>query len=366
MKIIKLDLLNRNNQIHLDLTSSFPYLIPLSRFFQRYWNHQNIYLPCMNPKSLSRNNLLTLKKNPTNYRFTAKSDGERMQYIVWNDGAESYAGFMDRKFNLYCVVEGDMDFRTANQDECILDGEWILPDIISCNTLTNHIQIMHIVEKPKWIGFDVIVFNNIGRIFTGFQQRQDILSSIVLPDNNVSMSVKQWYDMTAIANLVSFTPKGVLVRGYEDSCDGIIIAHIDGKLNNNMAADGIMFKLKIRHTIDVYLWHGIYWCGNGNMVICLSFDNMRRIINENVKQFNPALITMVEWPNEPYIYNISSADEIIENSILVELAFEYDHDHIRLFDVRERTDKKTANDVKTILHTAQNCLDNIQVSDFIS
>lgn len=366
--IIIVKLIDEHGQFYEDLINQYPCLTRLRNFFQNYWNTRDNYVPSMNPISLCRRNLDFIQRRLADYYFTAKSDGIRMQYITWNHDNHSYGGFVNSKFWLFFVIEGefihsiDQYLQVDRQEECILDGEWMmLPNLVPGS---NHVKTYPIEQKPEWIGFDCIASNSHSHIKMSFHERQQIVSTFQFPNNNVAMSIKKWHKLTELRELASFDSQGICVRDHGELCDGIIIAHVNGKIHKNKALDNTMYKLKNCHSIDVYQWHDIYWCGCHGNIICFNRSHVERLIIENSK-FDSRLVDVVDWPNEAFVYNIPDFSQIVQESTIVELRFVQQYGRIKLEYIKTRLDKINANDIDTILYTAQNCLENIQLIDFV-
>ena len=321
----------------------------------KYWKLPSTFkhFPGPNPVSMERKDFKSIADD--DYLIALKTDGVRYLLLMTTkpSSTEAISLMIDRALNMYEVEIW------ANEEYfyhgCLLDGELVWTNNNTC---------------LQFIIFDVVMLKGQSCIEMSYRERMHVIHTNVLcmdeqlEDDSVEQMISEEDKFCARNNLhnLKILPKMCVPKQRIDELwnnnqrlsshknDGLIFT-----LNNfhvHTGTSSAIFKWKPSHSVDVRCYfnpssHSWSLYANDNYSdneICID----KQIGNHSVIfQTNSKLLEMLE----------RKLDCVIECVVKVEGS------SIVLTAERERTDKKTANTMKTMNATILNVCENIKIED---
>ena len=316
-----------------------------------YWKLPKSFnhFPGPNPISLERINFDRLQNE--DFLIALKTDGVRYLLVMTTkpNSAEPITLMIDRALNMYEIeIWANEEYFYSG---CLLDGELVW---------NNN-------EELQFIIFDVVLFKGINCINMNYRDRLQVIHNHILcVDPNLDdetlekmISEEDKFCARNNKNNLQMFPKMCVSKQRLDDIwqgrkmcshrnDGIILTLNNCDVHTGTSKD--VLKWKPSHSIDIKCYYeNSSWTlyGNDNS----SDDEVNithKIGNYNVNiDMNSKLLQMLQ----------RKLICVVECLILVE------NNTINLIPERERTDKKTANTMKTIIATIRNAQENIRMEE---
>ena len=276
-----------------------PALAPFASLFLDAWGMNaytaHIFVPAMHPASICRADIGRLHRET--FLASRKTDGVRVQLVMYAAGGRSYVALIDRQFRTHVFSRerlraspaGDWIAATRLPDGClgsetvtVIDAELVTdaelvhetddndddaaaaaaigrdPAVRRSTRATTHQRpTTHAVHRarPTLVCHDAVCLLGVSLINTGFETRIRALNSFVDrvlrsrtdgPLALLDVRVKPWY--SSVAACMEATESNARQPTTLD--DGFILAAANGTLRNGIASQ--MYKWKRVHTVDLF------------------------------------------------------------------------------------------------------------------
>lgn len=313
-----------------------------------YFHH----FPGLNPMSLERNNFDRLKTD--DFLVALKTDGVRHLLLMTTkpNSTEPISLMIDRTLRMSEIEVWASEEYFYNG--CLLDGELVW---------NNN-------EELQFVVFDVILFKGVDCINYNYRDRLRIIHTNILSmdanmdDDTIEKIIAEEDKFCARNNMnnLQLYPKICVSKQQLDDIwksrnlcshrnDGIIFTWNDAPVHTGTSTD--VFKWKPSHSIDIRcicyddVWS--FW-GNDNS----SDDEIN--ITKNIGLFETSIDT-----DSKFLQTLKRKGQFVVECLII-----ISGNKVVLEPERERTDKKTANTMKTIEATIRNAKEQVSIDELFN
>jgi len=316
-----------------------------------YWKLPSTFkhFPGPNPISLERNDLTRLRNE--DFLAALKTDGVRYLLIMTTkpNSTEPISLMIDRTLNMYEIEIWANEEYFYNG--CLLDGELVWNNS----------------EELQFIIFDVVLLKGINCIEMNYRDRLEIIHDHVL-------NVDENQEDVTIEKIISEEDKFCArnnkynLQLFAKMC--VSKQSLDHLWQNKMMCshrnDGIILTLNSAYVHTGTSKHVLKWKPSHSIDIKCYFTNNKWTYYGNDNSSDDEInITSAIGPYKVYLDTQSKLLNVLKRKLcfVVECLIELSGDTIILTPERERTDKKSANTMKTIEGTIRNAQEKIEIQE---